>query len=58
VSVRAIFIEPGSPGENGSVKSFNSKMRDEVLAREIFYSVNEAPVLIEMWCKHYNTIRP
>jgi putative transposase len=58
VSVRAIFIEPGSPGENGYVESFNSKMRDEVLAREIFYSVKEAPVLIEMWCKDYNTIRP
>jgi len=33
-------------------------MRDELLAREIFYSVKEAQVLIEMWRKHYNTVRP
>jgi len=40
------------------MESFNGKMRDELLAREIFYSVKEAKVLIAMWRKHYNTIRP
>jgi len=40
------------------MESFNGKMRDELLAREKFYSVKEALVVIEMWCKHFNTIRP
>ncbi|MGB2911813.1 MAG: IS3 family transposase [Anaerolineales bacterium] len=57
LSVKPLFIEPGSPRENGYIESFNGKLRDELLAREIFYSVKEAQVLIEMWCKHYNTIR-
>jgi transposase InsO family protein len=34
------------------------RMRDELLSREIFYSLKEAQVLIEMWRKHYNTVRP
>jgi transposase InsO family protein len=58
LSVKPLFIEPGSPWENGYIESFNGKMRDELLAREIFYSLKEAQVLIEMWRKHYNTIRP
>ena len=58
MSVRPLFIEPGSPWENGYIESFNGKMRDELLAREIFYSLKEAQVLIEMWRKHYNTVRP
>ena len=49
---------PGSPCENGYIESFNGKMRDELLAREIFYSLKEVQVLIEMWRKHYNTVRP
>lgn len=56
--VRPLFIEPGSPWENGYIESFNGKMRDELLNLEIFYSLKEAQVLIEMWRKHYNTIRP
>ena len=51
-------IEPGSPWENGYVESFNGKMRDELLTGEIFYSLKEAQVLIEMWRQHYNTVRP
>jgi transposase InsO family protein len=51
-------IEPGSPWENGYVESFNSKLRDELLNREIFYSLREAQILIEGWRKHYNAIRP
>jgi putative transposase len=48
LSVKPLFIEPGSPWENGYVESFNGKMRDELLAGEIFYSLKEAQVLIEM----------
>jgi transposase InsO family protein len=58
LDVKPLFIEPGSPWENGFIESFNGKMRDELLAREIFYSLKEAQVLIEMWRKHYNTVRP
>ena len=59
LAVLLIRIEPCSPWDYGYIESFNGKTRDELLAREIFYSdVREAQVLIEMWCKHYNTIRP
>jgi transposase InsO family protein len=58
LSVKPLFIEPGSPWENGSIESFNGKMRDELSAGEIFYSLKEAQVLIEIWRQHYNTIRP
>jgi len=58
LSIKPLFIEPGSPWENGYMESFNGKMRDELLAGEIFYSLKEAQVLIEMWRQHYNTIRP
>ncbi len=58
VGVATLFIEPGSPWENGYVESFNGKLRDEVLNREIFYSLKEAKVLIESWRHEYNTIRP
>jgi transposase InsO family protein len=58
LQIRPLFIEPGSPWENGYIESFNGKMRDELLNGEIFYSLKEVQVLIEMWRKHYNTIRP
>lgn len=58
LEVRPLFIEPGSPWENGFIESFNGKMRDELLAREIFYSLKEAKVIVEMWRQQYNTIRP
>jgi transposase InsO family protein len=58
LGVQTLFIEPGSPWENGYIESFNGKMRDELLAREIFYSLKEAQVMIEMWRREYNTIRP
>ncbi len=51
-------IEPGSPWENGYVESLNSKLRDELLNGEIFYSLREAQILIEGWRQHYNSIRP
>jgi transposase InsO family protein len=58
LDVRTLFIEPGSPWENGYSESFNGKLRDELLDREIFYTLCEAQVLIEGWRKHYNGIRP
>ena len=58
VGVKTLFIEPGSPWENGYVESFNGKLRDELLAREAFDTLLEAKVLIERWRQHYNTIRP
>jgi len=58
VGVKTLYIEPGSPWENGYVESFNGKLRDELLNGEMFYSVKEAKVLIESWRRHYNTRRP
>ncbi len=58
LDVRTLFIEPGSPWENGYSESFNGKLRDELLDREIFYTLREAQVLIEWWRQHYNTVRP
>jgi len=50
VEVKTLFIEPGSPWENGYVESFNGKLRDELLDGEIFDTLLEAKVLIERWC--------
>jgi transposase InsO family protein len=58
LTVKPLFIEPGSPWENGFIESFNGKMRDELLNGEIFYSLKEADILIEQWRIVYNTIRP
>ena len=58
LGVRTLYIEPGSPWENGYIESFNGRLRDEFLNGEIFYTLREAQVLIEMWRKDYNTIRP
>jgi putative transposase len=58
VGARTLYIEPGSPWENGYCESFNGKLRDECLNGEIFYSLREATVVIEQWRNQYNTIRP
>ena len=58
LNVKTLFIEPGSPWENGYVESFNGKMRDELLNGEWFYTLIEAQVIIERWRRHYNTKRP
>ena len=58
LQVQTLFIEPGSPWENGYVESFNGKLRDELLDREIFYTLTEAKILIERWRRQYNTVRP
>ena len=58
VGAETAYIEPGSPWENGHVESFNSKLRDELLDGEIFYTLREAQVLIEAWRRHHNALRP
>ena len=58
LGVKTAYIEPGSPWENGYNESFNGKLRDELLKREIFYTLKEAQVLIEQWRRHYNEVRP
>jgi putative transposase len=58
VGAKTAYIEPGSPWENGYIESFNGKLRDELLNGEIFYSLNEARIVIEAWRHHYNTVRP
>ncbi len=58
VGVSTLYIEPGSPWENGYVESFNGKLRDELLNGEIFYTLSEAQVLIERWRCEYNAVRP
>lgn len=58
VGVKTLYIEPGSPWENGYCESFNGKLRDELLNGEIFYTLNEAKVVLENWRKEYNQIRP
>lgn len=58
VGVGTLFIEPGSPWENGYVESFNGKFRAEFLNRELFDTLLEAQVLIERWRYEYNTFRP
>ena len=57
LEVKPLYIEPGSPWENGYVESFHGKLRDELLGREQFDSFVEAKVLIESWRKDYNQIR-
>ena len=58
IGAKTLFIEPGSPWENGYNESFNGKLRDELLDGEIFYTLREAEVLIEEWRRIYNQIRP
>ena len=58
LEVKPLYIEPGSPWENGYNESFNGKLRDELLNGEIFYTLQEAKVLIENWRYEYNHLRP
>ena len=53
-----MYIEPGSPRENSYIGSFNGKLRDEVLSREVFDTLLEAKVLVDRWLWEYNHIRP
>jgi putative transposase len=58
LGTKSLYIEPGSPWENGYCESCNGKLRDECLNGEIFYSLKEAKTVIENWRIHYNTRRP
>jgi len=58
LGTKTLYIEPGSPWENGYCESFNGKLRDECLKLEIFYSLKEAQVVIGAWRNHYNRVRP
>ena len=58
LGVKTLFIEPGSPWENGYIESFNRKMRDKLLNGEIFDTIFEARVITEQWRKEYNQKRP
>ena len=58
LGVTTMFIEPGSPWENGYVESFNGQLRDELLNGEILYTLKEAKVLIERWQQEFNRLRP
>ena len=58
LGVETLFIEPGSPWENGYIESFNGKLRDELLNGEIFTTLKEAQVLTELWRRDYNQVRP
>ena len=58
LGVKTLYIEPGSPWENGYIESFNGKLRDELLSREMFTTLIEAKVLIAEWRKEYNQVRP
>jgi transposase InsO family protein len=58
LEVIILFIEPGGPWENGHNESFNAKLRDELLNREILTSLQEAKILVERWRREYNQVWP
>ena len=58
VGARTLYIQPGSPWENGYIESFNGKLRDELLDREVFYTLLEVKVLTEQYRHTYNRVRP
>ena len=58
LGVKTLYIEPASPWENGYIESFNGKLQDELLKREIFMNLSEARILVERWCWEYNHVRP
>ena len=60
IGVKTLYIKPGPPQaeENGYIESFNGKLRDELLNREVFYTLEEVQVLTERWRQEYNHVRP
>ena len=58
VNVEALYIEPGSPWENGYAESFHSRLRDEFLAMEVFDNLPAARTLTAAWREDYNHVRP
>ena len=57
-NIKTIYIEPGSPWENGFVESFHSRFRDECLNREQLWTLTEARVVVEDFRNKYNLVRP
>ena len=57
-AVRTLYINKASPWENGYVESFNGKLRDELLNRELFLSLAEARYVLDEWRLEYNHRRP
>jgi putative transposase len=57
LAAKTAYTAPGSPWENGYVESFNTRLRDELLDGEIFFTFKEAQIIVEIWRRHYNTIR-
>jgi putative transposase len=57
-AIHTAFIDPGKPSQNGTEESFNGRFRTECLAQEWFRSRAEAIVLVEIWRRHYNAVRP
>src|SRR3954454_4060723 len=58
VGAKTAYIAPGSPWENGSIESFNARLRDELLDGEIFHTLREAQVIIQNWRRRDNSVRP
>jgi transposase InsO family protein len=58
VGVETLYIEPGSPWENGYAESFHSRLRDEFLALEVFENLPAARKLTALWREDYNHHRP
>jgi len=58
IGVKTAYITPGSPWENGFIERFNGTLRDELLNREIFYTLKEARCMVEIYRKEYNEVRP
>lgn len=58
IGAKTLYIEPGSPWENGYNESFNGRLQDECLKTELFNNLMEAKIIIENWRCHYNTVRP
>jgi putative transposase len=56
--IETALIDPGKPWQNGADESFNGKFRDECLSMEWFRSRAEARVVVEIWRRHYNAVRP
>jgi transposase InsO family protein len=56
--VKTLYIQPGSPWENAYAQTFNSRLEDELLGREVFANLLEAKVLLEEYRQHYNHERP
>jgi transposase InsO family protein len=58
LGVETLYIALGSPWENGYIESFNGRLRDELLNRELFLSINKLKYVVDRWRMDYNHYRP